>query len=345
MLQAILQKPQTIIFREVDKPIPGPEQVLLKVEKVGICGSDIHAYYGHHPYISCPIVQGHEFSGTIVEMGERVKEFRIGLKATVRPQMTCGDCYACARGDYHICEHLKVIGCQVGGAAQQYYAVDRDLVVPLPEEMDFVSGAMIEPAAVGVHAVRRLGDVTGKRIVVLGAGPIGNLTAQAAKSLGAKSVLITDISDAKLDIAQQCGIDATVNTTGTDLKLAVMEQFGNDLADAIFECVGIGTTANQAIELSRKGADIVIVGVFGQKPNVDIGLVQDKELRLIGTLMYKSEDYETALELIRSKKIILDPLISKSYPFEEFDKAYQYIEDHRDRTMKVMIDVSGGEHR
>ena len=216
--------------------------------------------------------------------------------------------------------------------------MDKKLVVKLPEGMSYDYGAMIEPVAVGVHALSRLGDVSGMNVLVLGAGPIGNLTAQVAKGLGAGNVMITDISDYRLCVAKECGIEYAVNTSKIDLGSAIEECFGENGADAMLECVGVQATIEQAVKAARKGTDIVIVGVFGQKPAVDIGLVQDKELRLIGTLMYKEPDYYTAIELIQSGKISLKPLITKYFPFKDYGAAYKHIEQDKDRSMKVIID-------
>jgi len=339
MKQAVLVEPQKVIIQDVPKPEPGPGQVLVQVRRIGVCGSDIHAYYGKHPYISCPIVQGHEFAGRITEVGLDVRRLGAGDDVTVMPQLVCGQCYPCRHGNYHICNSLKVIGCQAGGAAQEFLAVDQDLVVKLPAGMDYDSGAMVEPVAVGAHAVGRLGSVEGKKILVLGAGPIGNLTAQVAGGLGAAEVAISDLSDFRLELARACGIPHAINSAKRDLASAVREAFGPDGADAILECVGVEETVRQAVSLARKGTDIVIVGVFGERPRVDVGLVQDKELRLIGTLMYKAEDYRTAIDLVRFGRVRLKPLMTRHFPFEEYAEAYRYIEKNRDRTMKVFIDL------
>jgi len=339
MKQARLIEPEKIILEDADRPVPGKDQFLIKVRRIGVCGSDIHAYYDKHPYISCPIVQGHEFSGEIVETGEAVGNFSLGDRVTVMPQLVCGQCYPCLHGSYHICNDLKVIGCQVDGAAREYIAVDSRLVVKLPDGMSFDHGAMVEPVAVGVHAVARLGDVSGMNIVVLGAGTIGNLTAQVARGLGARSVLITDVSGYRLGVACDCGIDFCVNVSQDILEAKLDEAFGPDRADAILECVGVEGTIADAIALARKGTAIVIVGVFAEKPAVDIGLVQDKELRLIGTLMYQKKDYLAAIDLIQTGKIHIDPLVSKHFPFTKYPQAYKYIEACRDKTMKVLIDL------
>lgn len=339
MLQAILEQPEKVIMREVEKPTVGQGHVLIQVKRIGVCGSDIHAYYGKHPYIKCPIVQGHEFSGQIVEKGKGVKSLVAGDHVTVMPQLVCGQCYPCTHGNYHICNELKVIGCQEEGAAQEYIAVDQGLVVKLPEGMSYEEGAMVEPVAVGVHAVGRLAAVKRMNILVLGAGPIGNLTAQVAKGLGAKSTVITDISNYRLEVAKECGIDYVVNVSRDNLLQVLEKSFGESLADAVLECVGAQATIDQAIKIARKGTEIIVVGVFGEKPSVDIGLVQDKELRLIGTLMYREADYHTAIQLIRSGKVNLKPLMSKHFPFRDYGKAYKFIEQNRDRTMKVFIDL------
>jgi L-iditol 2-dehydrogenase len=339
MKQVRLVEPENVVLEDVEKPVPKENEVLIQVKRIGVCGSDIHAYYGKHPYISCPIVQGHEFSGEIVEMGEAVSGFAVGDRVTVMPQLVCGECYPCKHGDYHICNALKVIGCQADGAAREFIPVDQNLVIKLPQGMSLDHGAMVEPVAVGVHAVQRLGSVSGLKLLVFGAGPIGNLTAQVAKGLGAESVMIVDISPFRLDVARQCGIDFVVNTSNEVLEQRIHEAFGPDGADAILECVGVQDTMELAIHLARKGTDIIVVGVFAEKPSLDIGLVQDKELKLIGTLMYKENDYRTAVELIQSNRVRLDPLITTHFAFEEYARAYKYIEEYKDRSMKVLIDV------
>jgi len=339
MKQARLVEPEKLVLEEVEIPEIDDTQVLIKVKRIGVCGSDIHAYYDKHPYISCPIIQGHEFSGEIARIGKNVQGLSEGDRITAMPQLVCGECYPCMHGNYHICNDLKVIGCQVDGAAREYLPVDHKLVVKLPRGMNFDHGAMVEPVAVGVHAVKRLGNVKGMNLMVLGAGPIGNLTAQSAKGLGAQSVLITDISDDRLEVAKNCGIDFPVNVSFDNLDIKVDKFFGPDGADAILECVGVEDTITAAVHLARKGTDIVIVGVFADKPSVDIGLVQDKELRMIGTLMYKAEDYRMAIDLIQSRNITLDPLITKHFAFKDYPKAFEFIEKYKDRTMKVLIDL------
>lgn len=342
MKSALLKKPQEIIIQEIEKPTPQKGEVLIKVKRVGICGSDIHAFYGKHPTVYLPVVQGHEFSGTVEALGEGVTKVQVGDAVTVRPQYTCGECYHCRSGHENICHNLKVIGCNgsVPGGAQEYIAIKERLVFKLPDTFTFDDGAMVEPVAVAAAAVRSFTQsVEGKNILVLGAGTIGNLVAQAAKAMGAKAVMITDLCDEKLKIAQKCGIDYTVNSGKENLEEKVEEAFGKDGLDGALECVGIEATINQAIQVCRKRDEIIVVGVYGKRPAIDMINVQEKELHLIGTLMYLEQDYHESIRLISQGKICLDPLKTKHFKLEEYMQAYKYIEDNPADTMKVLIDV------
>jgi len=337
MLQAVVTEPRKIIFRQVEKPKIKDNEILMQTKRIGVCGSDIHVFHGTHPYTNYPIVQGHEVSGVIAAVGKDVAGFSIGDKITFTPQVTCGECFHCQNDMYNICETLKVMGFQTGGAAQEYFVLPEWNVVPLPDEVSMDHGAMLEPVSVAVHAVNKGGNVQDKKVLVLGAGTIGNLVAQVAKAFGAASVMITDINEYKLEKAKDCGIEFVVDTSKDDLNKAVLDNIGQNRADLIIECVGVQATVDQAIENARKGTTIVIVGVFGEKPTVDLGLVQDRELNIVGTLMYQKNDYEKAIELILSGKMFLDDLITNRFMFEEYLDAYHAIEESNGAYMKVMI--------
>jgi L-iditol 2-dehydrogenase len=339
MLQQVLVNPGEIRFDEVAVPEVKGNEVLLKVIEVGICGSDIHAYHGKHPFISCPVVQGHEVAGEIVKTGADVKDYKIGDRVTIQPQITCGTCYQCRSGRYNICDTLKVMGCGAIGSASTFFAVEEKLLTRLPDGMSFDEGAMIEPLAVAVHAVKRGEDVKGKNVIVLGAGPIGNLVAQSAKSLGAKKVMITDVSEFRLQKAAECGTDICVNVLTQDLDKEILKEFGPDRADKVFDCAGNDKSIHQAITCARKGTQIIIVAVFPAMSSVELCIVQDRELELIGTLMYIKEDYDEAVELVSANKVALKPLVSNRFPFEQYPDAYKFIDANGDKAMKVLIDV------
>ncbi|MHC1787573.1 MAG: zinc-binding dehydrogenase [Christensenellales bacterium] len=339
MLQQVMTAPGKISFREVPVPVAGPGQVLIRIMRIGICGSDIHVYHGQHPYTGYPVTQGHEVSGEIIGLGEGAEGLQVGQRVTIQPQVVCGTCHPCRHGKYNLCEHLKVMGFQTTGAASEYFVADAARVTPLPEGMSFEEGAMIEPLAVAVHALRQAGDVVGKRVIVMGAGPIGNLTAQTAKALGAAGVMVTDISDYRLQLAGACGADYPVNTGREDLGEAILRHFGPDRADLIYDCAGNDTTIGQAIRHARKGSLIVLVAVFSGPAKVDLALLNDHELCLNTTMMYRNEDYLEAIRLAGEGKVRLRPLHTESFAFRDYPAAYAFIDANRETTMKVLIHV------
>ena len=338
MKQQLMTAPGQITFREVPVPEVGPDQVLVKIKKIGICGSDIHVYHGTHPYTSYPVTQGHEVSGQIVALGEYVKDLAAGQAVTIEPQVFCGRCYPCLHGKYNLCEKLKVMGFQTTGTASEYFAVDASKVTPLPEGMTYGEGAMIEPLAVTVHAAKRF-PVQCAKVAVLGCGPIGILLIQSLKALGAAQVFATDISDSRLALAKELGADFAVNTRNADFAKAFTDAFGPDKADVIYECAGTDITMDQAIQNARKGSTIILVAVFGKLATVDLAKLNDSELDLNTTMMYRHEDYVDALRLVSEGKIQLKPLQSAHFAFEQFPEAYQYIDANRESTMKVIVDV------
>ena len=339
MIQQLVTAPKTITFRTVDVPAAGPDQVLIKIKKIGICGSDIHVYHGTHPYVTYPLTQGHEVSGQIVQVGSAVKDFEIGQKVTIEPQVFCGRCHPCRHGKYNLCEELKVIGFQTTGTASEYFVVDASKVTPIPDDFTYTQGAMLEPLAVTVHAAKRFPDVKGAKAVVLGCGPIGILLIQSLKALGVSEVFATDISDTRLELAEKLGADYAVNTLKKDYQEELLAAFGPDKADVIYECAGSDVTMDQAIQNARKGSVIILVAVFGKKANVDLAKLNDSELDLNTSMMYRHEDFVDAIRFVEEGKVQLEPLKSAVFAFEDFNAAYEYIDNNRETTMKVIIDV------
>ncbi|MGN0629906.1 MAG: zinc-binding dehydrogenase [Ruminococcus sp.] len=339
MLQQVMTNPKEITFNEVPVPEITADQVLVKIMKIGVCGSDIHVYHGKHPFTSYPVTQGHEVSGEIVKLGEKVTGFTVGQKVTIQPQVVCGKCYPCRHGKYNLCEELKVMGFQTTGTASEFFAVDAAKVTALPEDMSYDEGAMIEPLAVAVHAVKRAGNVKGMKIAVLGAGPIGILVAQTAKGMGAESVMITDVSDLRLEKAKECGVDFCINTKEKDFGDTMLENFGPDKADVIYDCAGNNITMGQAIKYARKGSTIILVAVFAGMAEIDLAVLNDHELDLNTSMMYRNEDYIDAISLVNEGKVVLKPLISKHFAFKDYKAAYEYIDSNRETTMKVIINV------
>ncbi len=340
MRQATMPKPGNIEFKEVE--VPGglkQNEILLKIQRIGVCGSDIHVFHGEHPATPYPVVQGHEYSAIVEAVGEAVTKAKPGMKATARPQLVCGECGPCLRGQYNACQKLKVQGFQAPGVAQDYFIVPEDRLIILPDSLSLEHGAMIEPAAVGAHSTSRTTGIEGKNVVVSGAGTIGNLVAQFAKARGAKKVLITDLSNYRLEKARECGIEETLNVMETPFDEGVKKCFGDEGFQVGMEAAGVQASLDVLMANVEKGGDIVILGVYAKNPTVNMFYLGEHELNVFGSMMYKHEDYEAAVEMISNGKINLEPLISKHFPFEEYLEAYKYIEDQGEKTMKVIIDL------
>ncbi len=339
MRQAVMTAPGEITFRDVEEPLPGAGQVQIRVQRIGVCGSDIHVFHGKHPFVTYPLIQGHEYAGVVEVIGEGVEGVAIGDRVTATPQEVCGVCSPCRRGQYNACEELKVRGFQAPGSAQDLFVTEADKLVKLPADFEPEQGAFVEPVAVAAHSTGRAGDLTGKNVVVAGAGTIGNFVAQACKSRGAAKVLITDVSDFRLDVAQQVGIDATCNVIKEPLADAVQRVFGDDGFDVAVEVAGVEASLSTLVELIGKGGTLLIVGVYGEKPRVDMSVICEHELDVKGSMMYRHEDWDQAVAWIAAGEVKTEPLVSKHFSFEQYPEAYAFIEAEGERSMKVMIDL------
>ncbi len=334
-----MSKPGKIEFDQAQVPVPAAGQVQIRVERIGVCGSDIHVFHGKHPFVSYPLIQGHEFAGVVEAVGDGVDGICVGDKVTATPQEVCGKCPPCRRGQYNACEVLKVRGFQAPGCAQDLFVTEADKIVKLPDVFLPEQGVFVEPVAVAAHSTGQIGDLKGKNVVVSGAGTIGNFVAQACKCRGAAKVLITDISDYRLDIAKKVGIDAVCNVKNESLADAVEKEFGADGFDVGVEVAGVESSLSSLVAEVGKGGTVLIVGVYEDVPKVDMSVVCEHELTMKGSMMYRHEDWDQAVEWIASGELKTAPLDSKHFSFEDYLSAYQFIKDEGDKVMKVMIDL------
>lgn len=341
MLQAKLVAPEKILFEKTKIPLLGEKEVLIKVKICGVCGSDVHSYKGKHPFVHPPIVLGHEFSGVIHQIGTRVNSFSPGDRVIVEPNIVCGKCYNCLHGRYNICTNLKVVGC-VGydGAFAEYVAVPEKKVLRLPGNISFEEAALVEPVAVAVHAVRKAKQKINDVVVILGAGTIGLLVMQVAKLAGAGKVIVTDVLDYRLKKAGELGADRLVNPASQDLIKIIQEKYGRNEVDLIYDCVGIEETISQAIQIARKGIRIMVIGVPEERIEVDLSLIQDRELEIVGSLMYVREDFKAAIDFIQKERLKVKPLVTHHFKLKDVDKAFHLITEEKKEVLKVLIDVS-----
>lgn len=330
-------------IRYEDVPVPGisDDQVLLKNRRLGVCASDSQVYHGLHQYVTFPLVMGHEVCSEIVEVGKNVQGFTVGDIVALQPQLVCGHCYPCRIGRHNVCESKKTIGIHCDGCACEYYAADEWNLHKAPDGLDPDVAALTEPLAVAVGSVKHGGDYSGANIVILGAGPIGNMTAQVAQTFGANKVLITDILDEKLEIAEKSGVEYTANTSGISLSEAIRHTFGSERkADIIIDYAATPASFGSILTAARNCSTIVITGNFKKNVDFDVTKLQRRDLKLVGHMMYTRDEFQQALDLLAEKKICYEHLITKHYALTEYDKAFQYIDNHPTTCMKVMIDIA-----
>ncbi|MCL2580519.1 MAG: alcohol dehydrogenase catalytic domain-containing protein [Oscillospiraceae bacterium] len=338
MIQATMNGPFSVTVGEAEVPSISGAEVLLRIKRVGVCGSDMQMYHGKHKYATFPVVIGHEACGVIEEIGADVKGFVPGDKVAVQPQLVCGSCYPCLIGRMNVCENLKVRGVHADGFAAEFVAISPGMLHLCPNEMPFDQIVLAEPVAVGVGCVRR-GAYKNANIAVLGAGIIGNLIAQTAQQMSGRPVLIADIQQQRLDLAAECGIAHTVNLAKTPLKDAVSEVFGSRKADIIIDAAATRGSFQDAIAAARPSSEVVITGNYKEEMQLEVPLIQRREVNLIGHMMYTPADFARAIESLASGSIKTGALVTGRFPLREMAQAIEYVHDNPASVMKVIMEV------
>ncbi|MDP6380143.1 MAG: alcohol dehydrogenase catalytic domain-containing protein [Phycisphaerae bacterium] len=340
MKQANLPEPGKLVLEEVDIPVPREGEVLVKVSRCGVCGSDISGFHGKHPYIHCPIVLGHEFSGTVTGAGPGVTGPAAGTRVTVIPHVVCGECDACHAQKYNCCGKLKVMGAQMTGAYAEYVNVPAEMALAIPSSVSMDDAALVEPASVGYHAAGRGNVGPDDAILVMGAGPIGVFTMQACRALGAARVLIADLDGSRLDLAGRLGADGTIDLAREELAEGLDRLAGGGgKIDLFFDCVGgRGDAFDAILRTARRGSRLVIVGVL--YPDYQVPHLPDiveHELSIAGTAMYTPRDYREVIELMAAGEIRTAGIITHYYDFERIVDAFARIESGQEKFFKIMF--------
>ncbi len=335
MKAAQLKAPHQIVVADLPSRPLRPGEARVRVASAGICGSDMAIIRGLNPFARYPVVPGHEFSGTVAEIAGGA-DFHPGQRVYVKPLPTCMQCAACLAGEHNHCEQLQVLGVHTDGAYAEEVVVPTYLLRPLPDDMSFDEGAMIEPAAIGVHIINRALLRPGDNVAILGAGVIGLLTAQVAKARGAGAVFATDVIDSRLQLARDLGVDATANPQREDpvqVGLAAIGPF-----DVVVDLAGPRHTLKQAIAMARPGARIMLL-VPPEEPTVlieDYTSVFRKELTLRVSRLYGA-DFDEAAPLIAAGQVKVTPLITHTFPLDRVSEAIATVADRRENAIKVLL--------
>ncbi|WP_044480382.1 NAD(P)-dependent alcohol dehydrogenase [Paenibacillus antibioticophila] len=342
MQAAVLDAPFKLEVRQVPVPKLGADEALIKVHCIGICGSDVH-YYEHGRIgryeVKQPIILGHELAGVVVKTGERVKNVRIGDRVAVEPGVTCGTCEYCKSGRYNLCPDVVFMATPpVDGAWAEYVTVRSDFLFPLPTEMSFEEGALLEPLSVGLHAVSRGRIRSHDRVLVLGLGPIGLLTLEAAKMLGAAQVYGTDVMDFRRKLAMEMGAQGVFDpSVPHSLDVGVAAVTGGEGFDLIIETSGNPGAIADTIRLAKRGGRVVLVGLPATDAvSVNISELIDAELDVYGVFRY-ANTYPSAIQILSRGKHDIRKIITHKFALSDIKKAVELARTQKETSVKVMI--------
>ena len=330
-------------LRVADMPDPeaAADEVRIKVEACGICGSDIHGYDGSSGRRKPPIIMGHEAAGVVESVGIDASDIAPGTRVTFNPMLSCGECEYCKRGETNLCNSRMVLGVSCDefhrhGAFAEYVTVPARNLYPVPNEVPFEHACMTEPVTVATHAINRTPVQDGDTAVVVGSGMIGLLTVQALLVAGCSKVIAVDLSNDKLKVAKELGAEHTLNPKDDDVVAKILEMTNGNGADIAVEVVGATPTLQTAIEVTRRGGSVTLVGNLA--PTVDFAMqaAVTRELTLYGSCASNSE-FPSALKLMQDGKIKVDPLITATASLEECPGWFDRLYSGEDGLMKVIV--------
>ncbi|MCG8478919.1 MAG: galactitol-1-phosphate 5-dehydrogenase [Spirochaetales bacterium] len=327
----VLQNYNNLEYTQLDAPKYGPDEVLVRVRAVGICGSDVHGIDGSTGRRIPPLVMGHEAAGVIEELGDAVAGYEVGDRVTFDSTLSCGRCRYCRRGMINFCENRRVLGVACDeysqpGAFAEYVRIPARVLYRLPDEVDFHAGAMVEPLSIAVHAAAITPIAIGDNALVIGAGVIGLLTLQVLQRAGCGTVYVADIDDERLAMAKTMGAAETFNSRTVRLPDEIVERTDGLGVDSAFDAVGLSETTNAAIYSLRKGGTATIIGNFSPTAELPLQYLVTRQIRIQGSNASAGE-YRSCIEMIRQRRIDVTSLISKVAPLSEgarwIDTLYQ----------------------
>ena len=340
MKALLLTKYRHLEIAEIPTPVPGPDEVLVRVAACGICGSDVHGYDGSSGRRIPPIVMGHEAAGTVALLGAAATGLAEGDRVTFDSTVFCGKCGHCLRGEINLCDHRRVLGVSCedyrrAGAFAEYVSVPRHIIYPLPETLPFQDAAMLEAVSVALHAVSLSKISSGQTALVLGAGMIGLLTMQALQVAGCSRVFIADVDTTRLKLATGLGAEALL-ATGADLVAQISDRTNGKGVDVAVEAVGVDETIRAAIDCVSKGGTVTLLGNISPEVTLPLQRVVTRQIRLQGSCASAGE-YPQAIELLARGKIQVKPLISAVAPLEEGPQWFERLHSREPDLMKVIL--------
>jgi L-iditol 2-dehydrogenase len=341
MKSLLLSEYSHLELADLPLPVAGPGDVLVRVEACGICGSDVHGFDGSTGRLIPPIVMGHEAAGTVEAIGAGVTKYKKGDRVTFDSTVYCGECKYCKRGQINLCDNREVIGVSCGdyrrhGAFAEFVVVPERIMYPLSDDITFNEAAMLEAASVAIHGVKVSEIEGGETALVIGAGMIGLLIVQAARAAGCARVFVSDVDETRLKLAKQVGADETLHCSGAELLAEVMRLTGGNGVDVALEAVGRNETVAAAIDCTRKGGKVTLVGNVSPEVTLPLQKVVVKQLRLQGSCA-SSGEYPEAIELIANGKIQVKPLITAVASLDQGPAWFERLYAREPNLMKIIL--------
>ncbi len=337
MIAARYLAPKRIEAIELDVPGLAAGEALVQVEACGICGSDLNIVGGYHPRARPPLTPGHEICGRIVQIrSDQDVRFKVGDRVTAYPLISCGRCFVCRHGNPHVCRQLRLYGIDVDGGMAEFVKLPLHTLLKIPDTLPASVGALIEPLAVGIHAVSRAPVDSHATVAIIGAGTIGLVTAMAARLQAAGRILVSDVAPSRLELSRQLGFD-TYEANDAAFQQAVLDATDGEGADVVFECTGAPSAALQMTNLVRCRGHIVVVGVFKKPSEVNLLATNFKELTLVGSRVYSLEDFGRAVEAAAS--LPLEKLITYRFFLRKAADAFDLLMSGG-HVGKVVLDMS-----
>ncbi|WP_054957951.1 NAD(P)-dependent alcohol dehydrogenase [Paenibacillus dakarensis] len=341
MKAAVLESQGRLKVKEVPVPSLKPDEALVKVMCIGICGSDVH-YYEHGKIgryeVKQPLILGHELAGVVAEVGEAVEHICVGDRVAVEPGVACGRCEYCKGGRYNLCPDVVFMATPpVNGAWAEYAAIRSDFLFPLPDDMSFEEGALLEPFSVGFHAMRRAGIQPHDRVLVTGLGPIGQLAVVAARLFGVAEVYGSDVVEFRRDLAKAMGITDVCDPVKASPQQKVNAWSDGKGVDVLIETSGNAGAISASTTLIKRGGKIVLVGLpAADHIGMNVNELIDGELDVLGVFRY-ANTYPAAIRALRSSEIRIEDMITHKYKLDDIQAALDMSIHHKNSSMKIMI--------
>ncbi|MGE7760049.1 zinc-binding alcohol dehydrogenase family protein [Peribacillus sp. NPDC097895] len=331
-----VRKARDLVLQEMDKPkISNTTDVLVKVKRVGICGSDMHIYHGTNPLATLPRVVGHEVAGEVEEIGQGVTGIKVGDHVVIEPINYCGECYACRKGRQNVCETLSVFGVHEDGGMREWFVLPEKQLHVVDPDLAWDEIVLAEPYTIGAQAVWR-GDVEeGDTVLIQGAGPIGICILKMAKLQGA-SVMITDLSDERLKFAKECGADITVHAGNEDVRQRVEEWTKGEGANVVIDAVCLPMTFELSFEVVSTAGSIVVLGFDERPASISQLPITKKEVSVKGSRL-QTNQFPKVVKLLNEGRLRHEGLVTHSFSLDDVQEAFDFVESHPEQVRKAII--------